>query len=424
MGVRRICPAWVGRLLRVFSRRFLRIMCVFGVIVGCLLLLQIKQITRGTGDVGDSIDDIGRMIDVVKAKSGHISPLLMIYWTTVFLVKDWGFGADLEHCPHLKDKCIFSIDRSLYHSADVMLLHMRDPFEVPKYRPPYQKWAFGIMESPVYTDLDLDQIRRLFNVTMTYKRTSNIPWLYGRCQPLLHSEIMTRLTEDKRTNFAAGKKHVAAWFTSNCNPQSKRQVYVNNLRKYLDVHVYGKCGGDYSCPKEDAERCFEKVNKDYKFIFAFENSLCEDYVTEKVWRILQLQLNVIPVVMGYSKYSELLPPHSFIDVNDFPSPKALAEHLTRLDGDDALYSEYFQWRTTHDCSGNGAPMGCQVCDYMLRHRNETQTVDVQQFWSVETNCVRPDQFFTGWEKMNNANGPFCDVMILTITLLLLVGEIN
>ena len=138
----------------------------------------------------------------------------------------------------------------------------------------------------------------------------------------------------------------------------------------------GKCDGTYSCRKGDTKRCLEKVNEDYKLMFALENSLCEDYVTEKMWQIMQMQLNVVLVVMGYSMYSVTLPLNSFIDVSDFPSPKALAEHLTRLDGDDALYNEYFQWRTTHDCTGNGAPMGCQVCDYMLRHRNETRRATV------------------------------------------------
>ncbi|KAI0217036.1 Alpha-(1,3)-fucosyltransferase C, partial [Lamellibrachia satsuma] len=398
---RMMSQSWVIGLLKVVRRRELRIACLFTVVILCLQLLHVKLSPQVAGGV-DCIDGYSSG-DIDKAKRGQPSSLLMIYWTTVFLKKDWGFGADLEHCRHLKDKCIFSTDRSLYRTADVMLLHMRDTFEIPKYRPPHQKWAFGIMESPVYTGLDLVQIRRLFNVTMTYKRTSNIPWLYGRCRPLSNSEITVKLAAYRRINFAAGKKHVAAWFTSNCNAQSKRQVYVTNLMKYLDIHVYGICGGTYSCPKGDATRCLEIVNKDYKFMFAFENSLCEDYVTEKVWQIMQMQLNVILVVMGNSKYQELLPPHSFIDVSDFPSPKALAEHLTRLDGDDALYNEYFQWRTTHDCTSNGAPMGCQVCDYMLRHRNETQTVDVQQFWSVETNCVQPDQFFAGWEKMDNAN---------------------
>ena len=153
-----MCQSWVIGLLKAVCRRELRIACLFVAAILCVRLLQVKISPQDEGGVGG---------DVVKAKRDQTSPLLMVYWTTVFSKKDWGFGADLEHCLHLKNKCIFSTDRSLYRSADVMLLHMRDPFNIPKYRPPNQKWAFGIMESPVYTGLDLFQIRRLFNVTMT-----------------------------------------------------------------------------------------------------------------------------------------------------------------------------------------------------------------------------------------------------------------
>ena len=46
------------------------------------------------------------------------------------------------------------------------------------------------------------------------------------------------------------------------------------------------------------------VEKHYKFYMLFENSLCDDYVTEKLWNAINI--NIIPVVLGAYKYSELL----------------------------------------------------------------------------------------------------------------------
>ena len=40
----------------------------------------------------------------------------------------------------------------------------------------------------------------------------------------------------------------------------------------------------------------------------------------------------------------MFPAKSFIDVRDFSSPRALAEHLSYLDANDTAYQEYFQWR--------------------------------------------------------------------------------
>ena len=54
---------------------------------------------------------------------------------------------------------------------------------------------------------------------------------------------------------------------------------------------------------------------EYKFYLAFENALCPDYVTEKFFRTLKLP--VVPVVMGGDNYKNLVPPGSFIDVNNF-----------------------------------------------------------------------------------------------------------
>ena len=37
----------------------------------------------------------------------------------------------------------------------------------------------------------------------------------------------------------------------------------------------------------------------YKFYFAFENSLCDDYITEKFFNMLKH--NIVPVVLGSPK---------------------------------------------------------------------------------------------------------------------------
>ena len=58
----------------------------------------------------------------------------------------------------------------------------------------------------------------------------------------------------------------------------------------------------------------------YKFYLAFENSDCEDYITEKFWRTLNKTLS-IPIVMGKGNYKALAPPNSYIHVDDFTSPE-------------------------------------------------------------------------------------------------------
>ncbi len=51
-----------------------------------------------------------------------------------------------------------------------------------------------------------------------------------------------------------------------------------------------------------------------------------------------------PPIKPRSNYSELAPPHSFIDVSDFASPKDLAERLLFLDRSPQEYLAYFWWQ--------------------------------------------------------------------------------
>ena len=100
-----------------------------------------------------------------------------------------------------------------------------------------------------------------------------------------------------------------------------------------------------------------------RFHLSFENSVCQDYVTEKLFKAAE-RPGVIPVVMGKpflfnhqhiiisrtcisaggAKYSSLAPRHSLINVNDFMSPKALAAYLKGLESDRDALAKYFWWK--------------------------------------------------------------------------------
>lgn len=62
---------------------------------------------------------------------------------------------------------------------------------------------------------------------------------------------------------------------------------------------------------------------------AFENSVCRDYVTEKLFKRMEQLL--IPIVLKKSIYKRILPPGSFIAADDFLSPEDLAHYLLYLE---------------------------------------------------------------------------------------------
>jgi alpha-1,3-fucosyltransferase len=77
---------------------------------------------------------------------------------------------------------------------------------------------------------------------------------------------------------------------------------------------------------------------------AFENSMCDDYVTEKLWNQLSSS-QLVPVIMGQVNRSAI-PPHSAIDAREFPGPRELPNYLKHLLSDDEEYQSYF-WRRDH-----------------------------------------------------------------------------
>ncbi|OXA64510.1 Glycoprotein 3-alpha-L-fucosyltransferase A [Folsomia candida] len=160
-----------------------------------------------------------------------------------------------------------------------------------------------------------------------------------------------------------GVRKLVAGLISNCYfVKNDRLGYIHQLEKYMRIDLYGRCG-NLTCP----ENCTTFLQQNYKFYLAFENCNCEDYVTEKFFMTAILN-GIVPVVMGPSRqsYESFAPPSSFIHVDDFASPKELAQYLEILDKNDTLYQNYFAWRRKPGpgwiiSHRSGQDFFCRVC---------------------------------------------------------------
>ncbi|XP_031425786.1 4-galactosyl-N-acetylglucosaminide 3-alpha-L-fucosyltransferase 9-like [Clupea harengus] len=257
----------------------------------------------------------------------------------ILLVWFWPFGiqidpADCETYFNINN-CVLTGDRSLYNVSDAIIFsHKSIQWNLANMphapRPDFQKWIWYHVESPRNT------VRRagfggLFNLTLTYRRDADIT---------VRNEVSIARTAEE---FVVPRKDkMVCWIVSNMSHRTgtaTRTAYVQNLTKYINVEMYGGASKRPLSPDE-----YYPTIASCKFYLAFENSLYQDYITEKVNG--PLVAGTVPVVMGPPRenYEQFFPADSFIHVDDFSDPKALAEYLLQLVLNDDMYKQYFRWR--------------------------------------------------------------------------------
>lgn len=188
-------------------------------------------------------------------------------------------------------QCETSDNQTDVESYDAILFHLRSwsSSDLPKTRSARQRYIVWSVESAAWRIfVDTRPMAGFFNWTMTYRWDSDIVNPYGYIRPNgsvpLHpdrDEMRRMLSQAASgTNHAANKTKMAAWFVSNCYSLSGRNEFVEQLKKYVPVDVYGKCG-TMVCGRKDEEECRHRTAAKYKFYLSLENSLCLDYITEK-----------------------------------------------------------------------------------------------------------------------------------------------
>lgn len=289
--------------------------------------------------------------------------------------KWWGeWSRDFTKCKH---KCRLSIDKSLTSQADMLLFEMKHAkkVEIPKISPRQYKVLIDMESSAFGYNRFKSQWDGQFNITMTFRRGSTIQHsIYGR-------DVIKREIPLNATNYSAGKTMDMIAYVSNCISKGYDRIgLMKELgSRGLSLDLYGKCG------KPDSQ---DNKDSSHKFRLSFENSLCEDYITEKFWNVLSSDEYLIPVVMGgksVDDYLRVAPPDSFIHVENFTSIDDLAKHLKSVSSDSELFNKYHKWREQYQLvpasKGNRGLAFCELCDIAHEERPLPARTDLSQWWN-------------------------------------------
>ncbi|XP_067947580.1 alpha-(1,3)-fucosyltransferase C-like [Watersipora subatra] len=354
-------------------------------------------------------------------KPEQASKLILAY-TTVYgksfsinrFRKPWeiqAFPDPFEQCTY---KCEWTIDPSDYNRSDAVIFHlynMSPDFlghgyrefvlkDLPRRIHTEQKWVLMVREpSAFYYPNQLKLLNNLFNLSMSYVLDADVFIPYGGFRKL--SPDFPKAVNIANLNKEAGGKlwrgpitrrsKQIAWLVSNCITSSRREEFVEELQKYIDVDIYGGCSVKKNMPifsKKDRKL----LGKRYVFYLALENSDCDDYITEKFW--ISLIEGMIPIVKGRRvDYKKFAPDNSYIHADDFESVSHLASHLKTVFSDSKLLSSYHQWRSSYVVelrllSSNKLWM-CDLCQQV--HESERKTIDVYEQFSEDTRCYTFDR---------------------------------
>ncbi|XP_075973110.1 alpha-(1,3)-fucosyltransferase C-like [Anticarsia gemmatalis] len=302
-------------------------------------------------------------------------------------------------------------DAILFHAPEAVELSKE---EFPKKRSPHQKYVFACIESADNYPICSTKFDGYFNWTWTYRLDSDLRWGYivirnsiGKIvgpkkkmhwvNPNKMAQVDSKLKEKLKS-----KTRAAAWFVSNCITNSRREGFAlaldQQLRRYgLELDIYGNCD-KLKCPRSNETGCNKMLSEKYYFYLSFENSLSEDYVTEKLLKALNN--DVVPIVYGGADYSRFLPPGSYLNAREL-GLYLLVEKMRHLMEEPELYAQYFRWRnhysyhkTIDDPETNEY---CQMCALLNSHTIRTKSVykNLYDWWDptkLSQSCLTRGSF--------------------------------
>ncbi|KAL3985159.1 Glycosyltransferase 10 (fucosyltransferase) family protein [Acanthocheilonema viteae] len=316
-----------------------------------------------------------RVFYATKFDRTSLQPIPLILTWTTFFNYPWvqRIKQSLNDCPY---HCMITDDRDQLSEATAVLFHIRDlNNKLPEIRNSKQLFVFVLQESPQHTFNYLDFVKNdYFNITMTYRRDSDVYIPYGIVKKITDLTPREQIWNWSEVMEIASKKvRPVLQLVSNCNTGSKRELYVNQLRKYINITQHGLCNNS-TCNEE----CEIREAAQHRFYLAFENSICRDYITEKLFKSL-LRL-LIPVVLKKSIYEDILPPKSFIAADDFTSPRELAQYLQYLSNNKTAYLSYLEW-TKHYEKTFAVNAYCELCKYLHRNNAGPRIIpDIKKWW--------------------------------------------
>ncbi|XP_036146860.1 alpha-(1,3)-fucosyltransferase 10 isoform X1 [Monomorium pharaonis] len=353
----------------------------------------------------------------------------VILWWTPF-----GNNNRIKTCGNVK--CYFSHNRTFESSINLksILFYGSDLriHDLPSWRSGAISWGLLHEESPRNNPILVhEEALNLFNYSSTFSRFSNVPLTLLDLSGLeeLIAESYYVPTKEKSMLMHVENLAPVLYIQSDCDTVSDRDRYILELIKHIRIDSYGACLNNAKLNDKLRNNYLDILNDHeflsfvarYKFTIAFENAICDDYITEKLWR--PLIVGSVPIYYGSPSFKDWLPNNkSAISISDFDGPIQLANFLHNLLKNDSAYEEYLSHKLSERKSritnnkllhalerrGTETPnkfgnymeeFECFVCERIQKNNQELEEISIVT--KRQYNCSLPRDPIT--RKINNRN---------------------
>ncbi|MEO1398478.1 MAG: glycosyltransferase family 10 [Pseudomonadota bacterium] len=223
--------------------------------------------------------------------------------------------------------------------ADCLMVHMPsiagirgrdDLFRLRSIVPKKQIWIADSLESSVhYPVLDDPAFMALFDIEYSYRRTADV-WT-----PYVEPDLDLRI---KAADPVLQRNRFCCAFVSSGFNESGRKDLMQFLMERFRIDSFGKIYRNRRLWFDKGSATKLKTLRKYTYTLAFENSITEDYVTEKFFE--PLKTGTIPIYLGAPNVQDFAPGENcYIDASRFPSFDALADYLQTEDP-----AQFHVWR--------------------------------------------------------------------------------
>jgi hypothetical protein len=132
------------------------------------------------------------------------------------------------------------------------------------------------------------------------------------------------------------------------------------------------------------------------FYLVFENSKCRQYLTEKIF-FNAYSKGAIPIILGppVEDCEKLLPPNSFLHVDNYKTVEDLATDIKRISKSNETLLSYHQWRNNFEVANEHGYFNsrsfhfCRVCEalnYNDERRKSYNLTDLELFLDPKPLC--------------------------------------